>query len=356
MKHPLPLIPSALLAISLIGCSGSEVAEDPGDPGGECSANVVANPVNNYAFESTLTFPPITVKPNSELTFDWGQVMTDFMGHSFDPMTDIDTVNLMLWTMSQEDLEAGLNADTLLQRDLAIIAKYNTEKATTTARMFDFVSPDDIELEPCSFWPYLQLPMPDPAAHPECERWAENAATGGFDPELNTYTVMIATGNVLGAGTRMIQGFKLDAASENTHVAVTPTSTHLEYSVDMQSLERTPVPAGTGDITIDWTDMLVTALGTEFIPNNITEALVARYDDPVSALEDQFLDLETITEDIWRTNIDTGTAATLSSFTNQSGEPFQGIDGNGTWVLALFCGMCRNPAPWYLTVLTTCSQ
>jgi len=45
----------------------------------------------------------------------------------------------------------------------------------------------------------------------------------------------------------------------------------------------------------------------------------------------------------------------LSTFTNESGQPFTGIDDTGTWVLALSCGDCRNPAPWYLTILEPCS-
>jgi hypothetical protein len=357
MKPELCLSAAAVLAVASFACSGGEPSDDVGGPVCDSTPElVVTDPVNNYSFQSTLTFPPITVKPDSELTFDWSTVTTDFLGHSFDPMTDVDSVHLMLWTLSQDELETKLNADTLLQRDLAIIAKYETEKATTSVRMFDFVSPDNIALEPCNFWPYLQLPMPDPAAHPECEDWAENAATGGFDQAQNSYTVMIASGTELGAGTRMIQGFKLDAASENTHVALELDSTHLEWSVDMEALKPTPVPAGTGEITIDWTDMLVTALGTEFLPNNISEALVARYDEPIAELEDGFLDLELLAEEVWRGEITAGTTATLSSFTNEAGEPFAGINGSGTWIVALFCGRCRNPAPWYLTTLTTCSQ
>ena len=27
---------------------------------------------------------------------------------------------------------------------------------------------------------------------------------------------------------------------------------------------------------------------------------------------------------------------------------------NGTWLLGLTCGNCRNPAPWYMTILKPC--
>ena len=34
-------------------------------------ATIVANEANNYAFTSTITLPPVTVKSMSNLTFDW---------------------------------------------------------------------------------------------------------------------------------------------------------------------------------------------------------------------------------------------------------------------------------------------
>jgi hypothetical protein len=294
------------------------------------------------------------VKPDSELTFDWSQVMSDFLGHSVNPATDIDAVNLMLWKLAQTDLQVKLNADSLQQRDLAVVVSYYTNDAATTANVFDFTSVG-MALDRCDIWPYLQLPNPDPNAHPECPDWATATADGGFDPALNTFTVMVSTGDKLGAGTRMIQAFKLDAASTNTEIVVRSDSTDLEYMVDMDALVKTPVPSGTGALTIDWSSMTTNALGNRFVPNDITRALVAHYDEPVSDLEARFLDLETISEGIWRGTIDAGQTANLSTFTSDAGQTFPGIDGTGTWILALFCGDCRNPAPWYLTVLEPCT-
>jgi hypothetical protein len=295
---------------------------------------VTANAANNYQFSSTLTFPPISVQPDTELTFGWGGVTTDFLGHPLDPMTGVDNVNLMLWSLTQAELETKLNADDLAQRDLAVIANLETGNAMIEAALFDFTSvgmpitPEDI------------LPFVNATSYP---------------PEENTYTVMITEGTVLGEGTRMIQAFKLDPASTNTHVELTDTSTHLEYMVNLHSLTPTPIPAGTGAVTIEWGDMTVNALSNPFVPTEITQALVAHFMQPVSELEAQFLDLDIIEADRWRGEVVSGTSVTLSSLTNEGGQPFAGIDGTGTWVVALICGSCRNPAPWYLSVLTSCS-
>jgi hypothetical protein len=45
----------------------------------------------------------------------------------------------------------------------------------------------------------------------------------------------------------------------------------------------------------------------------------------------------------------------FSSLKDKSGNKFSGIDGNGTWLLALQCGGCRNPAPLYLTIFKPCN-
>ena len=350
MKHALvPFTLTFLFALST-GCSGD--SESTGDSGGgsggspatggtsgsggnpACPNMILANQVNNYAFSSTLTFPPTSVQPDTELTFGWGNVTTDFLGHALDPMAGITAVNVMLWNLTQEDLELKLNADTLLMRDLGVIATLFTERMRTEGSLFEFTSagmaitPEDI------------LPFLDAEA---------------FPPDANTYTVMIADGMELGEGTRMIQGFKLDPTSTNTHVELTNTSTALQYMVNLQAHTRTNLPMGTAAVTIDWGDMTVNALGNEFIPTEITEALVAYYTEPVADLEAQFLDLELIAEGMWRGTVESGTSVTLSSLTNESGQPFTGIDGNGTWIVALICGSCRNPAPWYLSILAPCT-
>ncbi len=394
MKHELGLIAFSVLCLSSLGCSGEDASS--GDGGGatggtgagtggtsgatggssgastggasgtgatsgtggsnSCSANITANAVNNYTFSSTLTFPPIAVQPNAELTFDWSAVTTDFIGHNLDPMTDVDAVHLMLWKFTQAELETRLNADDVAQRDLAVIATFYTEKAATTANVFQFTSVG-MELTRCDIWPFLQAPNPDIAnAHPECEGWAENAGSG-YDPATHTYTAVAATGTELGGGTRMIQAFKLDPNSTNTNITLTPTSTHLEYSVDLEALTPTRVPAGTADLNIDWTSMTVNAMGNPFNPTDITEALVAHYTQPVSELEAQFLDLDNIAADMWRGPVEVGSSISLSGFANTTagGPAFTGIDSTGTWVVALICGTCRNPAPWYLSVLTPCT-
>jgi hypothetical protein len=172
---------------------------------------------------------------------------------------------------------------------------------------------------------------------------------------------MASTGTEIGSGTRMIQSFKLDPASENAEVSMTDASTRLDVSVDLQSLEQTPVPLGDPALTLDWSSMTENALAGEFVRNSIGLVAIARYSESPAELEENFLNLvrydrSIIADRVWTLDVPAGERATLSSAVDESGALFEGIDAEGTWMLALFCTQCQNPAPWYLTFLTPCPE
>jgi hypothetical protein len=137
-------------------------------------------------------------------------------------------------------------------------------------------------------------------------------------------------------------------------VEIGPDSTSLTFSADLRSLTPTELPTGTTEITFDWSQMTVNALGNEFIPTNITEIVVAKYEAAPEELETQFLELELIHQGMWRAPVTAGASARLDALVDDEGAPFPGFDGEGTWVIALFCGSCSNPAPWYLSVVKPC--
>jgi hypothetical protein len=326
-----------------VSASGSTCLPEVDPETGE--ALLHASEINNYSFSSELSISVTPVKPGAELTFDWSGVNKDFLGHDVNPQTDIDMVSLLMWTLSQEELERKLNADLLAQRDLVAIAVIYTQPTDemdqpvgdrlTAGGLLDFTSFGG-PIESDVLFGYLDIDTYPPATH--------------------SYTVMAVTGTTAGQGTRMIQSFALDPTSENTHVAMDGTSTGLTYTADLHSLTKTHIPVGTAAITMDWEYMTTNSLGNEFIVTNITEALVARYAQPPEQLEAEFLDLELIADEMYRGEVPFGASVSLSELTDEAGQPFTGIDDNGTWIVALFCGSCANPAPWYLSVLSACAD
>jgi len=360
MRHKsLPLFLS-VISLALFGCSGSSDTTPNGSggsatggsansgagtnqagtgtsggSGNSCSANFSATVASNYQFTSTITLTPIAVKPDSELTFDWSAVTKDFLDHAMDPAKDVDFANLLLWSLSEEELQTKLNADDLPTKYLVVPAKLPTSQKATSAGLFDFQAASGQPLSKEEILPYM------------------SATT--YPPATNTYTFILSTGDVTAGGrSRMIQSMKLDPASTNTKITLTNDSTKLEYEADLHSLTPTVVPASTADLKISWEDILKNAMGNTFQPTQITEVRVAHYTQTAAELEQKFLDLELIAENTWRNTDLAGTDASLSTLKDDAGQAFPGVSASGTWMLGLVCGACRNPAPWYLTVLKPC--
>lgn len=310
----------------------------PAASGCTTGSTVLATEEQNYFFSSTLSFNPVAVAPNSELTFDWSAVDTDFLGHALDPAVDLGMVSLLLWNLDDADLAQKLNDDELVQLDLVIpslIFLDETWKGGTVASLFDFTS-FGMPLDQDLILSYM------------------NAET--YDPADHTYTFIIQAGTMLGDEARMIQTFTLDPDSTTTEIVMTNDSTQLEYTVDLLSHTHTMLPAGDDTATVDWTDLTTNALQqTDIQSNKITEVLVAKYSQTPEELQDQFLDLELISQEEYRAGVPSGTTIELSELQTEAGDPFPGVDDTGTWILALFCGDCQNPAPWYLSVIDTCT-
>jgi hypothetical protein len=295
-----------------------------------------ANPLNNYSFSSTITIQVTPVAANSELTFDWSAVSKDFQGHTIDPKADIDMVNLLMWSLPQAELETKLNNDELAQRDLLVAGMIKTQNTKTSVGLFEFQSIAGQPLEPEMLLAYLNPEVYDPAEH--------------------SYTIVAASGEVAGQGSRMLRSFRLDSASTSTAVTMDNSSTNLTYEADLMSLRPTAVPAGSPDISMAWANIAVNAMGREFIPNGIEEVMVAKYSLTPAELETKFLDLETIADQMYRGEVASGTSLDLSTLKTEAGQSFTGIDASGTWIVALVCGNCMNPAPWYISILAPCSN
>ena len=322
-----------LLALVVPACGSNE-------PGASAAVvckgtSIVANELNNYAFSSTLTFPPIAIAPNTELTFDWSGVTTDFIGHSLDTKKDLNTISILMWNLPLADLQTELNSDSLKQSDLTVVPlSVITDGNSTSAKLFSFTLNGN-PVTSSDILPYFS---------------ADN-----YPPENHTYLATAATGTIVGQNTKMLQSFQIDPNSTNNTVTMTSKSTKLTYAANLHSLIATGIPAGQAAITLDWSQMKTNALGNTFTWTSITSALVAHYTQTPAELEKKFLDIELIAADLYRGNIDTGATVDFSSLQDSNGTVFPGIDGTGTWIVALRCGSCRNPAPWYLSILKPCS-
>jgi hypothetical protein len=111
-------------------------------------------------------------------------------------------------------------------------------------------------------------------------------------------------------------------------------------------------------MTLDWKEMVTrganNALGAVFKDGYVTNAIVGHYSETPAELEAKFLDLDMIATKYYRADIASGAMLDFTTLKDDAGNSFTGVTDDGTWMVGLICGNCRNPAPWYMTILKPC--
>jgi hypothetical protein len=353
------LVSSLCIVLGLVtgACSSSEPSEGPAGSGGGTNADggsgacassgtVSASAANNFSFWSVVKFPSLTkVKPKSELAFDWSAVTTDFLTKPMDPAADIILVTVALWTITPEQFATQINDDTL--GSPAVAAFLQTEGQRTSTKLFEMTPPAG--------------PIPQ-------EQMLSFFDIDVYPPGSNFYTLIVGSDLTPGMKSRMIGGFELDAGTENTEVILDNNSTQLDYGVDFSKSQPTLIPAGTADITVDWSGMETTsrsetdpaklnAAGLPFLKRSIKQVKVGRYTQTEEALKQKetILKIDDLADATFVGTVSSGATLSLSALKDSSGNSFAGIDSSHTWILALINTDSNNPAPWYLTFLHACN-
>jgi hypothetical protein len=311
--------------LTAVGGAGLSCKGAP-DPCDEADATVVLDEESNYAFEGSLEIRSAALAAGSDPLFDWSALSTDLQGHDLDPVADIDAVAVVaFWDLDHQQVQDGLSTNSLAQKEMAIFVSAQPGDATSIYLSDLNLLGNDIDVEQ-----YFE------------EGYAES------------WLLLVSTGIVPGVGTRMALFIEPDDDATATSVTMTNTDTVLDFSADLTSLTPVPVPADAPDLTLVWDDLETDGQGADFQPSSIDELMVGYYPDlDATDLEEQFLDIERIAETIWTLEVTSVTDLVLAAATSDPGG-FPGVSTRGTWVLALRCGGCANPAPPALTVLKGC--
>ena len=324
------------------GCTSAQVTMAT-QPMACMGTNIVASPTNNYAFTSTMRLPPVTVKSMSNLTFDWTGVTNNFLGNPVSSTGGLTLVSLLLFVHPLAEVEKKLNEDTLALQDVEVIpppswpAPGMTTGGKTTAQLYEFTA-NGSEITPDMFNMGF-----DAAKYPS---------------STYTYVATVAKGMTPGEGNQMLQAFNLDAGSSATTVTLKNDSTRMTCNVSLRNLTITGVTGGTAALTLSWQGMVDqmanNALGFLFKDNYITSAVVGHFTETPEELEKKFLSLDLIAQKYYRADIQTGAMLDFTTLKDDTGASFTGVTDDGTWMVGLICGNCRNPAPWYMTILKPC--
>ena len=329
------LVAGALASLLSLACKSSDSSNPPSPT---CTnGTIVAAEANNYAFKSEIMLHPVTVKSMSDLSFDWGGVTKDFLGHPVNAVNDLNSIFVLLVNLPVAQLETQLDNDTFSQAAVQITPPpLFSPTGQTSGSLFENFTVGGEAVTLSNAGPYL------------------DAAT--WTPANSTFALVAQTGPNLGSDIRMLQQFQLDDSSSNTSVTLSNSSTTLTYTANLHSAPPTGVPSGVAGLSLDWSQIQTNALGNPFDPTSITSANVGHYKQSLSQLETQFLDLQTIAEEFYTVDIPSGTTLDFTTLKDSNNNAFTGVTSDGVWLVALQCGNCQNPAPWYLTVLEPVPQ
>jgi|WetSurMetagenome_2_1015567.scaffolds.fasta_scaffold221950_2 hypothetical protein len=340
------MTPRLLLASALaFGCSGGPNASiatvdgtataEPDASAGETLPRIELADKMNYVFHSGLSAVTTQVKATSDIAFDWSTASVDMLGRKMDPLADVDMMQLMLWRYSKDAFLAAINQDDLQLGHMVAMGYCDTKRVRSDCRFLDLIAP-------------AGTPIPQ-------ETLLEYVNPKAYSPDVHVWAIMLATGRMFGRGTRLLAFFQPTDGETNDQVRLSNDSTTLSYTVDLASIEPIPLPQHTGDVVFSWADdsrLTRTGMGADWIPTYITDVTVARYVGySIAELERQFLLLQDLASEQYGARLNAGQEVALARLADAAGNPFPGIDENGIWLFSLTCGSCRNPAPWFLSIL-----
>jgi hypothetical protein len=334
----LKVIPAAALLAA--GCKSSAPSPTPiasaacMDP----TAAAVITDETNYSLTDSFSISHVVLQNHDDLVFDWSQLTVDFFGKTVNPTSDINTVSISLWNLTPSQIEEALKVDNLpLTSNSGVITTF-PDGSYTQMNLLGFNE--------------LGNPLPTDEVW---SRFDVTTANYQYPQDQYTFLVMAQSGADVGKKPHSIALFNLDTSSTTTQLNLTNDSTKLSYSVDLEKAHPMLVPSGVPAVTIDWSQMTTNCLGNDYDGSQITLAAVAHYaKKSLPDLQNQFLNLEDIADGWWSGEPPAGRTIDLSTLTDKNGAAFPGIDGNGVWMAALFCGNCNNPAPWSIAILQPC--
>ena len=292
---------------------------------------------NNYTLTtSSLTVTPFAAAAKYNLNVCWTDVVEDIQGHKVDPMKDINDVSFVpLNNGNKSQVEDWLNLGLLNDKKVdGAYYEFQPDGTATCATLDQFASLDGEALDP---------------------------ETNFVVKDTRTYLMVFQTGIKIGFGARTM--LFLDPSEDSLEVVINAPAksrSSLNFEANLTDPDKLTLPSDKPSV-IDWSRVKTDPLGNTLDKNSVDRILIGFYaGKTVADLEAGFLDLDQPTEaeggasKSWELHVSKGQTANLAAATGRNGEgAFTDFsaDGDGTWLMGLFCSTCQNPAPVIVTIL-----
>ena len=314
---PLPLV----LLLLPSGCENTAKNQPP------ASGNILLQDANNYHSTSSLKIPTVETASGADIDICWTNVVADLQCHGVAPQADLDNLAMLRFLhLSQSQVEMKLTSGELIMSQVDGYLEHHLDHSSTCVKMSQlsfFGTPINVQ-----------------------EQYVESAD--------QLYMLVVTEGTNPGVGARTMAFLKPTAASVTTRVDVSSGCGLLEFSADLASATRVPVPLARPWI-IDWHNLTRNGQGNAITFESIDGVLIGFYEGmTVADLQNNIFDLELRATTLWELPLAGGRTADLAKATQRgSGAGFSGFarDTTGIWMVALRCSTCQNPAPVVMAVL-----
>ena len=300
---------AAVLAIGLTGCSNAAPSVDPVAPCDPC----LLTDDHNYRYAPTLRAATVDVAPLEDVEIGWAGLTRDLQGRDVAP-GELDRATLVV----TRELDAASTLDALAHDRLPM----------SDVRIVLFC---DSPAQHCLLSEFsLGGNLVDPSQYltPGPGTWLI-AAGRSEATEVASFAVLRP----------------VDGARSPERVEFTPDTATLDVRVDLTSPSRVTLDPVALPV-VDWSGVTVDALGNAVELSRFDRLELAQVPLSPEALEEQFLALDSLKAVSYTSDVAGLTSYPLSTLTGG-----QALASGGTWLLALRCSTCRNPAPRFLTVL-----
>jgi hypothetical protein len=314
-----------LLAFLLLAGCPSKATEESGLACGDVSEALTLSDENNYLFAGSLDLRSFPLAAPGNPLLDWSGLERDLLGHALDPATEILTVGVAVFEdLGQEDVEEALSSDSLAMSDVRVYVSTHPGGETSLHLGDLTLLGNDIDIET------------------------------DFLEGTGTWLLVLSDSLLPGVGARMAAFLEPRADASETVAALDEDAALLSLEVDLEDLVALDVPTGRAELSVDWAGLETNGRGGAWKGDSVDRVMVARFAGmDLTAMEADFLDLEIDAADLWNLDFVGGSHVDLAPLADAE-PPFEGIDAEGIWALALFCSTCSNPAPPFFTVMRAC--
>lgn len=297
------------LFLSLAACDSGEAV----DPCTDC--HLVD--ANNYSYTSTLSIGQFPLPEHTDAFVDWSALTVDIRGGALDPMADLTDARLVAFRdLPPDEVAWALSHDELAQADVgAYVTCTPTDASCLLSEFGMFGNQLDIQQY--------------------------------FQEGFGSWLVVLGKPGSLGADALAFLVPTEGATASSADL--TDATSSLQADVDLASAEPLVVPPVVTDISLDWGGLTRDGLGDPLDFATVDELWIGRFEESVGTLESDIFALEDLADATWTADVSGVTSVSLEAL--QGELPFRGVDSQGTWVLALRCNTCTNPAPRLLTLL-----